>query len=115
MGLFRTSFLIAYSNASMAAPMPGARRLAAWGSAPGDSQRGPPRRRMRPTPPAAGNRRPFRESPNQRRGPPFERAERVLHDPILQRVKRDYDQPCAAAQAADGGFEKSIQALQLAI
>jgi hypothetical protein len=44
-----------------------------------------------------------------------ERAQRVLHDAILERVKRDHDQPRAGAQPARGRLENAIEPVELAV
>ena len=85
-GLFRTSFLIAYSNGSATVrpsfPPRAASRFAPAGCAALRSRR---------------HERLLRQHPDQRLAA-FERAQRVLHDPILERMKRDDGEPRAGAQ-----------------
>ena len=45
----------------------------------------------------------------------FESAQRVLHDPILERMKRDDDEPRARAQASHRGFDEPIESVELAV
>src|SRR5439155_21975212 len=44
-----------------------------------------------------------------------ERSQRVFHDAILERMKRDHDQPRADPQPPRGSLEKPIESLELAI
>src|SRR5206468_1178875 len=45
----------------------------------------------------------------------LERAERVLDDPVLQRMERNDRQPRRGGQAAGGAFQESIQPVELAV
>ena len=102
-GLFRTSFLIAYSKSS--ALMPASRLRAASRFARADCAR--PRRRS--------GHGPLRQDRARRRRRLRKRAERVLDDPILERVKADDGQPRAGAAAAARPREERVEALELPV
>ena len=89
-GLLRTSFLIAYSNASamVYASLSAARSFALRA------------RGLRCTSSSSGDERLLRQHLHARPSRCCERAQRVLDDAVLERVKRDHDQPRAGAQPA---------------
>ena len=104
-GLLRTSFLIAYSN----------------GFSHGQASSFPPRasfalraRGLRCTSFSSGMSG-FFVSTLISASLRSRRAQRVLHDPILERMKRDDREPRAGAQPRDGGLEEAIEAVELAV
>ena len=111
-GLLRTSFLMAYSKVRHAAPP----------VSPAPTPPAPPRAASRCAPAgcAALRRRPARSASSSapRTGASrrcAERAQRVLHDPVLERVKRDHDEPRAGAQPPRGRLEERVEPVELAV
>ena len=93
-GLFRMSFLMAYSNGFHSRSFASgslARQHPQLGAA---RSRVPSDARPRPAPRVSSS------APGDPRPATAEGPERVLHDPVLQRVKRDDRQPAARAPAA---------------
>src|SRR5207249_11064398 len=103
MGLLRTSFLMAYSKASgiSGQPFSGAQLRA---SRPRVLRHFPGVRRQR-----------FAGEHADERFTALERAERVLHDAVLERMKSDDDEPRAGAQPGGRRLDEPIEALELAV